>query len=192
VRLGTRFADAMVFAADRHGDQSRKGTQVPYVSHLLGTCAIALEAGADEDEAIAALLHDTLEDGKAGYEELVDRFGRRVADIVRECSDSEVLPKPPWRERKQAYLASIPHHSRSGMLVSNADKLHNAKTILSDYLRHGEEVWQRFDPASDQLSYYNALADAFARAGSPLADELSRVVDELNRVVAAHRAVGER
>ena len=180
--LTDRFVRALAFAAERHVEQRRKGTEVPYVSHLLGTCALVLEAGGDEEEAIAGLLHDTLEDQVATYEEVADAFGTRVASIVRECSDTEEDPKPPWRERKMAYLESLPHHSRSAILVSNADKLHNLRTIVADYRQVGERLWERFNPESDQLWYYSALAEVFADLHSPLADELVASVDELKRL----------
>lgn len=184
--LTERFDAALAFANDRHRDQIRKGTGVPYVSHLLSTAALVLEAGGTETEAVAALLHDTLEDGKATYEELADRFGGEVADIVRECSDSEGGdPKPPWQDRKQAYVASLSDHSPSALLVSCADKLHNARSILSDYRNLGNELWKRFNPDADPLWYYRSLADRFAelRPGR-LADELDRVVTELEELAA--------
>lgn len=152
------------------------------MSHLLGTCALVLKAGGDEEEAIAGLLHDTLEDQVATYEEVADAFGTRVASIVRECSDTEEDPKPPWRERKVAYLESLPHHSRSAILVSNADKLHNLRTIVADYRQVGERLWERFNPESDQLWYHSALAEVFADLHSPLADELLATLDELKRL----------
>lgn len=191
--LGPRFRDALWFAADRHNDQLRKGSNIPYVAHLLGTCAIALEAGADEDEAIAALLHDTLEDGKATYNELSARYGERVANIVRECSDSEQDPSantengPGRRERKEKYIADLPTHSASGILVSNADKIHNATAILRDYLEIGEALWGRFSDESDPLWYYPELVKTYRKVGSPLAEQLTRIVDQLVEAVETDR-----
>ena len=182
IDLTDRFVAALVFATERHGEQRRKGTEIPYVSHLLGTCALVLEAGGDEDEAIAGLLHDTLEDQVATFDEIAEEFGERVAGIVRECSDTQEYPKPPWRERKTAYLDALAHHSQSAVLVSNADKLHNLRTIVSDYRQVGEELWERFNPESDQAWYYSALAGAFTSLGSPLADELLGVLEELKRL----------
>jgi hypothetical protein len=141
-----------------------------------------LEAGGDEDEAIAALLHDALEDQVATYEEIAEIFGDRVAGIVRECSDSESEPKPPWRDRKRKYVENLPHHSRSAVLVSNADKLHNLRTIVADYRQEGEQLWQRFNPESDPVWYYTALAEVFALVDAPLADELVATLDELKRL----------
>jgi len=180
--LTDRFTKALVFATERHGEQRRKGTEVPYVSHLLGTCTLVLEADGDEDEAIAALLHDTLEDKKATFDEIADEFGETVAGIVRECSDTEEDPKPPWKMRKTAYLEVLPRHSQSAVLVSNADKLHNLRTIVADYRQVGERLWERFNPDSDQVWYYSALAGVFALLESPLADELLASLEELKRL----------
>lgn len=151
--------------------------------------AHVLEAGGDEEEAIAGLLHDSLEDieyTQATYEELADLFGERVAGIVRDCSDAEPAPgveKEPWRQRKETYIARPLRHSPDSILVSNADKLHNARAILADYRLDGEELWKRFNPDTDQLWYYRSLADTYDQLGSPLADELHRVVTELEGLV---------
>jgi len=185
--LTRRFVTALAFASERHSEQRRKGTEVPYVSHLLGTCALVLEAGGDEDEAIAALLHDTLEDQVATFDEIVEEFGESVAAIVRQCSDTEKVPKPPWKERKTAYLEALAHHSPPAILVSNADKLHNLRTIVADYWQVGEELWERFNPDSDQVWYYSALAEVFTDVDSPLAEELLASIGELKHL----RSTGE-
>lgn len=185
--LTERFDEALVFARQRHNDQERKGTSIPYVSHLMSTAALVLEAGGDEDQAIAGLLHDALEDEKATYAEVEDRFGSRVAGIVRDCSDAEGTPKPPWRDRKEQYLAALLHHDADSVLVSNADKLHNARSILSDYRRIGEELWERFKAGSDQLWYYRALVDTFTELRSPLAMDLDLVVTDLETEVTQQR-----
>lgn len=188
--LTERFDRALVFARQRHQTQIRKQTTIPYVAHLLSTAALVLEAGGDEDQAIAGLLHDALEDHDhtgATYDELVAEFGQRVADIVRDCSDTEAIPKPPWRERKQQYLEALRHHHPESVLVSNADKLHNARSVLSDYRVHREALWSRFNAGSDQLWYYRALADTYLDLGSPLAGELDRVVTELESLAAENR-----
>lgn len=183
--LTERFDRALVYARQRHNGQHRKSTEIPYLAHLMSTAALVLEADGDEDQAIAGLLHDSLEDREytnTTYEELVDLFGKRVADIVRDCSDAEPEEggeKEDWRPRKEKYLASLEHHSPDSILVSNADKLHNARAVLADYRIHGEELWKRFNPDSDQLWYYRSLADTYLRLGSPLAEELDRVVTEL-------------
>lgn len=183
-----RFSEALVLAARLHGGQVRKGTSIPYISHLLAVTAIALEYGATEDEAIAALLHDAIEDagGAVAREEIRRRFGDGVVEIVDGCTDAEVVPKPPWRERKEAYIAHVAHASHSVRLVSMADKLHNAQSTLRDYRTIGEELWYRFRGGRDgTLWYYRALVSAFRQAGaSPLLEELDRVVTELEREVA--------
>ena len=188
-QLSPRFSVAVTFAAELHRDQFRKGTAIPYLSHLLGVASLALEHGADEDEAIAAVLHDAIEDqGGATTEATICRmFGSRVAEIVRACSDTDVQPKPPWRERKDAYLRHLRSADASTRLVSASDKLHNARAILSDLRSHGAAVWTRFNAApADILWYYQSLAAEFLRGGPErLAHEISLVVDEI--VVLQHR-----
>ena len=181
--LSSRFSEALVFAAERHAGHVRKGTDIPYLAHLLGVAGIALEYGANEDEAIGALLHDAVEDGKASLSEIRDRFAAAVAAIVAGCCDTDVTPKPPWRARKEAYIAHLPTQSRSVQLVSAADKLHNARAIQRDYRDVGEALWERFNGGREgTLWYYRALADVFRATGSPLADELNRVVSDLERL----------
>lgn len=185
--LTPRFEDALVFAARLHGGDTRKGTTIPYVSHVLGVAAIALEQGANEDEAIAALLHDTVEDAKRDPEsirmEIRRRFGSAMLDIVDGCTDG-IPPKPPFRERKERYIAHLPEASPSIRLVSASDKLYNARAILNDYRAIGEALWARFNGGrSGTLWYYRALADAFRKLGpSRLAEELDRVVSELEHL----------
>jgi (p)ppGpp synthase/HD superfamily hydrolase len=189
MKLTSRFEDALVYAVRLHARQLRKGTDVPYASHLLGVASIALEFGAGEDEAIAALLHDAVEDqgGAAALAEIRARFGDAVAEIVAGCSDSEVIPKPPWRERKQAYLAHIAEAPASTRLVSAADKLHNARAINADRRRVGPDIWKRFNSSrEDLLWYYRSLVEAFrAAGGGPLIEELGVAVDEMHRLAAA-------
>jgi (p)ppGpp synthase/HD superfamily hydrolase len=188
MRLSERFERALVFATKKHAGQTRKGTEVPYIAHLLGVANIALTSGADEDEAIAALLHDAVEDqgGAETLKEIRAKFGGTVADIVNGCSDSDVQPKPPWRERKEAYIAHLREASRSVRLVSAADKLDNARAILSDYRTHGERLWKRFNGGREgTLWYYRKLAETFQQFGdTPLVDELGRVVAEIERLAA--------
>lgn len=192
--LTPRFDDALAFASDLHRSQMRKGTQIPYVSHLLAVAAIVLEHGGTEDEAIAALLHDAIEDqGGAATRELIRaRFGPTVTEIVDGCTDAEVLPKPSWRARKQAYIDHLREAPASVCLVSAADKLHNARAILADYRAVGNEVWTRFNGGRDgTLWYYRALVEAFrssALAQAGLLDQLARTVSELER--AASRVEG--
>jgi (p)ppGpp synthase/HD superfamily hydrolase len=185
--LSDRFTEALTFATQLHATQIRKGSGTPYIAHLLGVASIVLEYGADEDEAIAALLHDAIEDqgGAQARSEIRRRFGDRVTEIVDGCTDSDTQPKPPWRERKEAYIAHIPHASKSVRLVSAADKLYNARSILKDYQLVGDSLWERFTGGKDgSLWYYRAIVDAFRQTEShPLVDELDRVVEELEKIV---------
>jgi (p)ppGpp synthase/HD superfamily hydrolase len=187
--LGPRFREALAYADEVHEGQRRKGTGVPYAGHVLGVCALVLEDGGDEDEAIAALLHDAVEDA-GGHERLIDvraRFGERVASIVEHCTDTFESPKPPWRERKEAYVAHLEEAPPEVLRVSLADKLYNVRTILRGYRELGEALWDRFDGRrEDVLWYYRALADLFERRGSgPMVWELSQAVAELERLVGA-------
>jgi (p)ppGpp synthase/HD superfamily hydrolase len=194
-RLSERFETALLFAAREHAAQERKGSGTPYVAHLLGVCAIVLEHEGDEDEAISALLHDAIEDqGGAGMRERIRReFGDRVTAIVDGCTDAEVVPKPPWRARKEAYLAHLPAGEASVHLVSAADKLYNARAILADYRRVGEALWARFTGGREgTLWYYRELADRFSELlreprARCLAEELQRVVGELEQLAANER-----
>jgi GTP pyrophosphokinase len=187
VRLGRRFQEALTYAAELHAHQVRKGTGTPYLAHLLAVTSLALEAGADEDEAIAALLHDAPEDqgGLETLNEIRRRFGERVAAVVAECSDTLEPVKPPWAARKRAYLAGLETASKSALLVSCADKLHNARATLADYRELGEALWPRFRGGREgTLWYYRALVDRYRAAGAParLLDELERAVVELESV----------
>jgi (p)ppGpp synthase/HD superfamily hydrolase len=190
MQLTARFEEALVYAAQLHARQLRKGTTIPYISHLLAVTALVLENGGDEDEAIAALLHDAVEDqGGAGTrEEIRRRFGDTVASIVNDCSDTDIIPKPPWRERKERYIAHLREATPSVRLISAADKLHNARAILSDYRQSGESVWHRFNGGkAGTLWYYRAVTDALrARAETPLVDELDRVVTEIEQLAHRH------
>jgi (p)ppGpp synthase/HD superfamily hydrolase len=187
--LTSRFRDALIFAAQLHASQERKGGAVPYVSHLMAVASTVLDNGGDEDEAIAALLHDAIEDqgGKSTREKIRQLFGDRVVDIVNGCTDADTTPKPPWGRRKRRYLKKLRHAAPSVRLVSLADKLHNSRTILADYLRIGDEVWSRFNVGKeDILWYYTELKDIFReQESSLLAKEFVRVVEELVSVVNA-------
>lgn len=187
--LGERFRRALKLAFELHAGQTRKGSGVPYFGHLLGVTSIVLETGASEDEAIAALLHDAAEDqgGRETLERIRDEFGEAVADIVESCSDSLGEPKPPWRERKRAYLEHLDRASEPALRVSLADKLHNVRTIVVDYRELGEALWERFNAERDDvLGYYRALAGIFSRRmPGALATELSLTVTELEGLVAA-------
>ncbi len=185
--LSSRFTEALTYATELHADQTRKGTGIPYVTHLLGVTSIALEYGANEDEAIAALLHDAIEDqgGVATRDEIHRRFGETVTAIVEGCSDSsDGMPKLPWRQRKEAYIAHIPTASASVRLVSASDKLYNARSIVRDYRRIGEEISNRFNGGkSGTLWYYRAILEAFRQVEvTPVVSELDRVVQELEQL----------
>jgi len=186
--LSSRFESAFLLASRLHADQVRKGTTIPYISHLMAVAALVLEAGGDEDQAIAALLHDAVEDqgGKEVLEEIQDRFGPRVAAMVAALSDTDQTPKPPWRERKVAYLAHLQFASPEVLRISLADKLHNARTILSDLREQGNATWERFNGGREgSLWYYRSLADIFLeRCPSPMAYVLDQVVTELEKISA--------
>lgn len=178
----TRLAAATALAAEIHAAQLRKGTRIPYVSHLLAVAAIVLEYGGDEDHACAALLHDAIEDCGAGHEAtILERFGPRVAAIVRACTDADMQPKPPWQARKEAYLAHLGHANQDALLVSATDKLHNARAIAADLRAYGGEVFTRFKAGREgTLWYYSTLAEVFPRRlPGPLAAELARAVEEM-------------
>ena len=184
----------MVYAHQVHQNQRRKGTGIPYIAHILGVAALAIEYGANEDEAIGALLHDAAEDGggEATLAEIRARFGDAVADIVLGCSDSLVEDpedKLPWRERKENYLAHLQNANQSVLLVSAADKLHNVRSIARDYREHGEEIWNRFHGRRDgTLWYYDTVADTLLRRyRSQLTRDLQDAVDELLELAGSGR-----
>jgi len=186
--LASRFSEALVYATDAHAGQTRKGTNVPYVAHVLAVAALALEHGASEDEAIAALLHDTVEDcgGLGRLRDVRERFGTGVAEIVLGCSDTTETPKPPWKERKQTYLHDLDAASPSVLLVSACDKLHNVRSLVSAVRNDGEAAWSPFKGGKDgTLWYYRAALGVLARCGvSPrLTHELQIALEELHRVV---------
>ncbi len=191
IKLGPRFNDAFLYAAAKHASQTRKRTGVPYISHLMAVAALVLEAGGDEDEAIAALLHDVVEDcgGVPVLEEVRQRFGGRVAAIVQGCTDAYTIPKPEWNSRKLDYLDTLRRAGDEVRLVSAADKLHNVRTILADYRREGDAVWDRFNGHRDgTLWYYRAVLQVLQEgAPNPLIDELQRVVTELETLATTPR-----
>jgi hypothetical protein len=184
-RIGHRFDRAVAFARDLHAGQHRKGTDTPYLAHLLAVASLVLEDGGSEDEAIAGLLHDAVEDqgGDPTLRRIEQQFGRTVAKIVEACSDTDVTPKPPWRARKEAYVAHLATADRSTIRVSLADKLHNARAILADLHAVGDDVWTRFNADRQAIIwYYDALAAAFEdRNAGPMAAELRRTVDAIRR-----------
>ena len=192
--LGQKFDEALALASELHRDQYRKGIPTPYISHLMAVAGIVLEANAYyrmeniEDVAIGALLHDSIEDQghKISLEQIKDKFGGTVHRIVLECSDAIVTEegeeKPPWKQRKTAYLKRIPHKSRETQLVSCADKLHNARSIMFDYDRIGDEIWSRFNAGkSGVVWYYRSLVEAFEQAWpkNPLLPDLRELVKRM-------------
>lgn len=186
--LTARYETALAFAARLHANQIRKQSGVPYIAHLLSVSALVLEHGGTEDEAIGGLLHDAVEDqgGMATHEVIKRLFGPEVAAIVLGCTDAVTIPKPPWRERKEVYIKHLAEVSDSVRLVSCADKLHNARSIVADLRIVGNKVWTRFTGGqAGSLWYYQALADAFTQHGPPvLAAELRRTVQEMARLAA--------
>jgi (p)ppGpp synthase/HD superfamily hydrolase len=185
-RRWSRVVAAVEFAFELHGEQRRKQADVPYVGHLLGAAAIVIDDGGDDDEVIAALLHDAPEDqgGRRVLTEIGRRFGPRVVMIVDACTDTYESPKPPWRARKEAWLARLPTAPEEALRVVHADKLHNARSIVTAMHVAGIASLDAFHGGRDgSLWYYRAVADALAtRAPGPLADELLRTVDEMGRL----------
>jgi (p)ppGpp synthase/HD superfamily hydrolase len=186
--LTDRFDTALAYASRTHRLQTRKGSGIPYISHLLAVAAIALENGADEDQAIAALLHDAAEDqgGEARLTDIRAHFGADVAAMVDHCTDTHEEPKPDWRPRKEAYIASLASKPVRSLEVSLADKTHNASAINADLRAHGAAVWDRFTGRKDgSLWYYRALADAFAVLVPGLAAQrFAREVAEMEELAA--------
>jgi (p)ppGpp synthase/HD superfamily hydrolase len=196
VKLGPRFLRAVAFAAGKHAGQTRKASTIPYVAHLLGVASLVLEAGGDEDLAMAALLHDVVEDcgGASMLKEVRRRFGKRVAKIVDGCTDADSDPKPPWCERKETYIRHLKRADADTRLVSAADKLNNARSILIDYREIGEPVWARFNGGRDgTLWYYRTLLDEFLRhKPNRITRELKRVVEEIESAAQANTGPGLR
>jgi (p)ppGpp synthase/HD superfamily hydrolase len=193
--LDGEFLRAFEYALRKHRTQKKKGSRIPYIEHLMGVCSVVLHYGGGQDEAIAALLHDAVEDqgGKPVLEEIKREFGPRVAHLVEGCTDSDSTPKPPWRERKENYIRHVASADAGVRLVSAADKLHNSRAILADYRRVGEQVWSRFQGGREgTLWYYAELVKAFRAAPAdprvdPLVSELERVVGKLHRKAEAGR-----
>ena len=179
----SRFSDALSYVAALHAGQRRKVSGEPYFSHLLAVAAIVMEYGGNEDEAIAALLHDAVEDqgGRRRSTEIRGRFGTAVAEIVDGCTDTAESPKPPWRQRKESHIARLRDASPSVRLVVAADKLHNALSLQREYRRRGESLWGFFHGGRDgTLWYYRAVTDALKQAAAtPIVEELDRAVEEL-------------
>ncbi len=193
-RLTHTFVDAVEYAMEKHDGQTRKGGDIPYLGHLLSVAGLVIDAGGTETQAVAALLHDAAEDqgGEATLTEIRARFGVEVATIVEECSDTFETPKPPWRERKEKYIAHLPGASDDAILVSLADKLHNARALLRDFRDVGNGLWMRFsvtDPR-EHLWYYRSLLRVYADRGghNGMVAELRDAIDALDQAIGVSPA----
>ena len=183
--LTNRFEEALVVAAQLHATQRRKGTEIPYLAHLLAVASLVITHGGDEDEAIAGLLHDSVEDqgGQATLAMIRSRFGEGVAGIVEGCIDTDIVPKPPWRARKSHYLAHLQSASPSVKLVAAADKLDNVRSIVADYRMHGPDLWTRFNAGrEDQQWFYRACVVALQDGRPSIVSELDAAVQEMERL----------
>ena len=194
IKLGPRFLRAFLFAAEKHKKQTRKASTIPYIAHLMGVASLVLEAGGDEDLAIAALLHDVVEDcgGAPLLKEIRRKFGDRVAKVVDGCTDADTYPKAPWLERKQTYIRRLKTEGADTRLVSAADKLNNVRSILSDYRAVGESVWSRFHGGREgTLWYYRTLRDVFLRhKRNRITRDLELAVNELESLTGGEPASG--
>lgn len=190
--LSPKYLKALKYAYQFHHDQFRKGSRIPYFAHLLAVSGLVMEHGGDETESIAALLHDAVEDsgGLATLEIIRQEFGDQVASIVEACSDSTTSPKPPWRKRKEGYLKKLETASSSVILVSQADKLHNLRSICTDYRRDGKQIWKYFRGGKDgSLWYYHQLVQIFRKHGStPMLTEIQNLLDELEELIKTKEA----
>ncbi|CEJ48081.1 HD domain-containing protein [Umezakia ovalisporum] len=184
-KLTAKFESALVYATRLHANQTRKTGGVPYIAHLLSVTALVLEAGGTEEEAIASLLHDSIEDqgGKVIRKEINDLFGETVAEIIDGCTEWDTPPKPPWKQRKQRYLQNLHHASPSVRLVSLADKLHNARSLLADWQQYGNSIWGQFKAGKEgTLWFYQELLKVYTATGSDfMTDEFSRVINNLRQ-----------
>ncbi|MFN6559457.1 MAG: HD domain-containing protein [Nostoc sp. ChiSLP01] len=183
LQLTPKFEEALIYATRLHANQTRKISGVPYIAHLLSVAALILEAGGTEEEAIAGLLHDAVEDqgGKSTREEIRQRFGETVVAIVDGCTECDTYPKPPWSERKKRYLENLRHASPSVRRVSLADKLHNARSLLADLRQHGSSIWKEFKTGKEgTLWFYQQLQEVYNATGCDfMSEEFLRVVEQL-------------
>jgi len=182
-KLTTKFEKALIYATQLHANQTRKVDKIPYISHLMSVSALILEAGGTEDEAIAGLLHDAVEDqgGKATREEIREKFGETVVEIVDGCTETDITPKPPWKERKIDYIENIRNGSDSVKLVSQADKLHNARSLLIGYRNKGDKLWDYFSGSKeDKLWFYGELLEIYQQGNvNFMTVELERILGEI-------------
>ncbi|PWH15510.1 MAG: phosphohydrolase [Anaerolineae bacterium] len=180
MELTARFEQALMYALQAHREQYRKESEIPYFSHLISCAALVMESGGDEEQVIAALLHDVAEDqgGNLRLEEIEALFGERVRRIVEGCSDTLVNPKPPWRERKERYIEHLDTADEDVLLVSLADKVHNLRTIYLDYQRVGDRVWDRFRGGKEgSLWYFRSLLEVFkVKYPHPMVTEFERLL----------------
>jgi (p)ppGpp synthase/HD superfamily hydrolase len=187
--LSERFDEALLYASRLHRSQRRKTTDIPYISHLLAVAALVIEHGGDEDQVIAALLHDAVEDqgGSETHKQIEARFGKEVAELVSDCTDAWEHPKPEWRMRKEAFIAALPRMNRRSLLIIAADKLHNAQAVSRDYDDKGDALWERFKGGKEGTLWYNeTIADALVKlAPGPLSDQLRSTVEEIRRKTGA-------
>jgi (p)ppGpp synthase/HD superfamily hydrolase len=186
--LSEKFIQAVDHANEAHKGHMRKGTQIPYISHLMAVASLVMESGGSEDEIIAALLHDAVEDcgGKPVLDKIKKRFGQSVASIVDDCTETYEDPKPPWKGRKESYISHIKEGSPSVRLVSCADKLHNVRCLLSDYRQVGEVLWDRFSASKEEtLWFYQSMADVLCTSGKDLKvyADLDNAVKELEKTI---------
>ena len=186
--LSEKFIEAVSVANKSHKGHMRKGTNIPYISHLLAVASLVMESGGSEDEIIAALLHDAVEDGggKPVLDKIKERFGQNIASIVDDCTETYEDPKPPWKGRKDAYISHIKEGNPSVQLVSCADKLHNVRCILSDYRQVGEVLWDRFSASKEEtLWFYQSMADVLCTSGKDLKvyADLDNAVKELEKTI---------
>lgn len=183
IEFTSRFERALLLTYQLHAGQSRKGSHVPYISHLLAVCSLVIEDGGDEDQAIAALLHDAAEDqgGRKTLSLIKRHFGERVAVIVEGCSDTLEYPKPAWKTRKENYLTNLNTASDDILRISLADKLHNARSILFDLTSQGEIIWNWFNGGKEgTLWYYHSLEEIFNRRfTSPMVEEFMETITRI-------------
>jgi (p)ppGpp synthase/HD superfamily hydrolase len=190
MKLTQRLGQALTLAIEAHEGQVRKGTNIPYISHPIAVASIALEHGADEDQAIAALLHDAIEDGGANYENRIRvQFGDRVVGIVNGCTDGvpdDSGQKAPWEERKLKYIKHLSEASDDVLLVSGSDKLHNARSIVEDLISSGQSVFDRFTATKAQtLWYYESLSNIFEEKRTPISKALKDTVGRMKTLSGA-------
>jgi len=179
-----KLSNALALAIQAHEGQVRKGTKIPYIAHPMAVSAIALEFGATEDQAVAALLHDAIEDGGNKYANIIKaQFGEHIHNLVQGCTDgtpNQQGQKAPWLERKTAYLRHLEEASDEVLLVSCSDKLHNARAIVSDLINEGPSVFKRFSSTPEQtLWYYRQLANVFTNRKTPPAKALESAVSQM-------------